>query len=141
MMSVCVPGGLTGGRRRTSRCFSLGAVHFAFFFGSFLFPFPVGVFAATLFFAPTPPSPTSSTPPLLFFPLFLPFFFCPPSLLSLSCDPSTFARPSSVGRPLFVFLSLVDYFPLSTPPPPTTNQPVSLRPRLLEVTWDKIDRR
>lgn len=76
--------------------------------------------------------------PSLFF-----FFFPPPPPPPLppSFDPSTFARLSSVGRPFFVFFSLVDYFPLSTPPPQETNQPVSLRPCSLEVTWVRIDRR
>lgn len=120
-----VPGGLTGGHLVVSRLVRKTKSSSRFFFGSFLFPFSVGERARHSFTccSHTPlPQHLQYIPPLLFFPLSLPFFFffCSP--------PSTFARPSSVGRPLFVFLSLVDYFPLSTPPPKTTNQPASLRP-------------
>lgn len=128
----------------TSRCFSLGAEQFAFF-GSFLFPFSVGESAATLLLAPTPlPQHLQHITPLLFFPLPFPFFFffAPPLLLSLSfrpldvckaqlCWPSTLCV--SLARRLLSFIH---------PSPPPNYQPTRLpAPRLLEVTWDRIDRR
>lgn len=91
------------------------------------------------------PSPTSSTHhsvALLSSSLPFFFFFAPPLLLSLSfrpldvckaqlCWPSTLCV--SLARRLLSFIH---------PSPPPNYQPTRLpAPRLLEVTWDRIDRR
>lgn len=132
---------------RTSRCFSLGAVHFAFFWLLPVSLFCGRVSAATLFFAPTPPSPTSSTPLLLFFPLssFPSLFFFLPPLPPLSllrpldvcqaqlCWPSTLCV--SLARRLLSFIH-------PSPPKPTSPSPCapvySRSPGLESIVVDHI---
>lgn len=133
----CVPG--------TSRCFSEDQEQFAFF-GSFLFPFSVDQSATTLLWlAPTPLPQHLQHYSVALLSSSLFFFFCSPPPLPLSFDPSTFARPSSVGRPLFVCLSFSSTTFLYPPSSPKTNQPASLRPvysrspGLESVTFDRID--
>lgn len=138
-------GGLTGGGHlvvsRLVQCISR-------FLAPSCFPFLwESVSAATLFFAPTPPSPTSSTPLLLFFPLssFPSLFFFLPPLPPLSllrpldvcqaqlCWPSTLCV--SLARRLLSFIH-------PSPPKPTSPSPCapvySRSPGLESIVVDHI---
>lgn len=115
MMGVCVPDW------GTSRCA---------FFGSFLFPFSVGERerARHSFLAPTPPSPTSSTPSVVLLSSFLPFFFfCSPPP---SSSPSLF-RPLDVCQAQLCWPSILCVFLARRllsfiHPSPPRNQPARL---------------